>query len=198
MREDDDLDLLLNSALATYADPGADSGLEERILAQRIPTRVFGAAQTAPASQLRWLPWAIALSVAACLVVLAVLSGPRKANPPVDHASQAHAVQQPLIAANPTQLPNRLATPRSARAAAPKPQLPPVQVAANNAPLPKLDVFPTPQPLTHEEQALAVFAIRIPARELQALIEAQSEDDSPLNITAVDIQPLDPPDHGGN
>jgi hypothetical protein len=42
-----------------------------------------------------------------------------------------------------------------------------------------------------------VFAIRTPAPELQALIEAQ-QDDSPLSITAIDNQPLDPPDQGGN
>ena len=32
MREKDDLDLLIDSALATYADPGPDSGLEDRLL----------------------------------------------------------------------------------------------------------------------------------------------------------------------
>ena len=32
MREKDDLDLLIDSALATYADPGPDSGLEDRVL----------------------------------------------------------------------------------------------------------------------------------------------------------------------
>jgi len=79
-----------------------------------------------------------------------------------------------------------------------KPHLPPVQAAANATPLPKLDVFPTPQPLTRQEQALAVFAIRTPALELQALIEARKQDDAPVSITAIDIQPLEPPDQGGN
>jgi hypothetical protein len=76
--------------------------------------------------------------------------------------------------------------------------LPPAHAAANSASLLKRDVFPTPQPLTRQEQALAVFAIRTPALELQALIEARKQDDAPVSITAIDIQPLEPPDQGGN
>jgi hypothetical protein len=65
--------------------------------------------------------------------------------------------------------------------------------AATAAPLPKLDVFPTPQPLTPEEQVLAVFAAKAPLTERQALLDAQKQADAPLSIAALQIQPLDPP-----
>jgi hypothetical protein len=65
-------------------------------------------------------------------------------------------------------------------------------------PLPKREVFPTPQPLSPEEQAFVEFAARAPETERQLFIEAQKRDDAPLSIAAIEIQPLDPPDHGGN
>lgn len=195
MPDNDNLDLLLDSALSTYADPGANSGLEQRILA-----RVFSSVQTAPAARLRWLPWTIALAAAACLFLIVVFSVVRRTNPSVDHASHAQGAKQPLIAANSNQTPvtQRRATPHAASSSAFEPHPQPAQAAAISAALPKLDVFPTPQPLTREEHALAIFAIHAPARELQALIEAQKQDDAPLSVTAIDIQPLDPPDQGGN
>jgi hypothetical protein len=64
--------------------------------------------------------------------------------------------------------------------------------------LPKLDVFPSPQPLSPEEKALVSFAARAPEPVRQALIDAQTQADAPLNIAAIEIQPLDPPDQGGN
>jgi len=198
MRETDDLDPLLNSALSTYADPGSNSGLEERILAGVFSTGAF--VEATPASPLRWLPWAIALAAAACLLLLAILSGSRRTNHTDAHAFHPLGNQQPHTAANPLQRSafDRIATPRSARTSALKSHLQPVESVAHAARLPKLDVFPTPRPLTHEEQALAVFAIHIPARELQALSEAQERDDAALSLAANDNQPLEPPDQGGN
>jgi hypothetical protein len=42
-------------------------------------------------------------------------------------------------------------------------------LAAGPAPLPKLDVFPTPQPLTSQERALALYAARKPHALQQVL-----------------------------
>jgi len=64
--------------------------------------------------------------------------------------------------------------------------------------LPKLDVFPTPQPLTPEEQAVAISAFQIPAAEFQAVVVGQQQEDAPVSIAAINIQPLEPPDNGGN
>jgi hypothetical protein len=70
--------------------------------------------------------------------------------------------------------------------------------AAKSAPLPKLDVFPTPQPLTPQEQALAVFAIHGPEPERKALAKAQQQIDAPLSIAAIHIPPVQSPDKGTN
>ena len=71
-------------------------------------------------------------------------------------------------------------------------------VVGKAAPLPKLDVFPTPQPLTAEERALVAFAANAPKPELKAVVDAQPQADAPLSIAAIEIQPLDSPDQGGN
>ena len=41
MPEKDDLDRLLDSALSTYADPGPESGLEERVLDDALGGATF-------------------------------------------------------------------------------------------------------------------------------------------------------------
>jgi hypothetical protein len=198
MREDDDLDLLLNSALSTYADPGVNYGLEQRILARVFSSGV--SVEAARARSRRWLPWTLALVAAACLFLIAVFSVPRKRSLPVNSGFQEHESQQPLVAGAPIESPAtaHLKTAQGGRPSTVNAHVRPNQAEANSAPLPKLDVFPTPQPLTPQEQALAVFAIQAPALELQALIEAQKQDDAPLSITAIEIQPLDPPGQGGN
>jgi hypothetical protein len=63
-------------------------------------------------------------------------------------------------------------------------------------PLPKLDIFPTPQPITPAERALIQFAERTPVAERKALIEAQQQPDTPLNIAAIRIQPIEMPELG--
>jgi hypothetical protein len=64
--------------------------------------------------------------------------------------------------------------------------------------LPKLDVFPTPQPLTPEEQALVAFAVRAPESERKSFIEAQRQAEAPLRIAAIEIPPIDSPDKDTN
>jgi hypothetical protein len=59
------------------------------------------------------------------------------------------------------------------------------------APLPKLDVFPTPRPLTAEEQALAVFISHASDAERKALIESQKQFQAPISIAAIRIPPLE-------
>jgi len=193
MPEHDELDLLVQSALAAYADPGHESGLEERILA-RI------AAEGAPAPRRRWLPWAIALPVAAGLLVLVLLSAHRKTAP-----TQAHHLQAPL--AQQTEVADvgrkALTAPRPAKrekaGGVPGPPRARGNVTAAKAPpLPKLDVFPMPQPLSPEERAFAVFAARATETERQSLIEAREQADTPIRITAIEIQPLNPSGNGGN
>ncbi|MFZ0746452.1 MAG: hypothetical protein WAM85_18740 [Terracidiphilus sp.] len=195
MREKDELDDLLDAALGTYADPGPDSDLDQRILA-----RIAAQKLAEPAPRRHWLPWVIALPAAACLLLL-VFSGPKTAHPPSGPATKAavRPSQSPVITAHSEPHPVAHVEPvrgsqRPFHAAVYRP----VVLAAKSAPLPKLDVFPTPQPLSPEERALVMFAARAPERERQSLIEAQKQSDEPLRIEAINIPPLDPPTQGAN
>ena len=97
MPDKDDLDLLLDSALSTYADPGPDAGLganfEQRVLAR------IAAAQTSPerkqAPRRTWLPWAIALPLAAGLVLLLLLA-PKINHSPSANTQLAHESAPPI------------------------------------------------------------------------------------------------------
>jgi hypothetical protein len=193
MPEQDELDLLVRSALSSYGDPGPESDLEERVLA-RI------ASEATPVQKRAWLPWAIAFPIAAGLLLLLVYSSYRRTQPSISHAEQASLQQHsPTIAAQPNvSTEPRVTLPQ--RAKAPLTQAYPrmTAVTAKAAPLPKLDMFPSTQPLTAEEQALATFVAHTPKSELEALAKAQSQADAPLSIAAIKIQPLDPPDKGGN
>ena len=63
MKDRDDLDILLDAALATYADPGLLPGLTSRIVASAhgIDSR---------RRPVRWLPWAV-LALAALVLIVA-------------------------------------------------------------------------------------------------------------------------------
>jgi hypothetical protein len=67
-----------------------------------------------------------------------------------------------------------------------------------DASLPRQEVFPTPTPLTPQEQALAALATRNPGNVSQSVAEAQKQPVEPLEIAAIRIKPLNPPDKGQN
>ena len=66
---------------------------------------------------------------------------------------------------------------------------------ASLSPLPKLDVFPTPQPLTPEERAFVVLITQTPTPVRNALLAAQEQDDAPVHIAAIHIPPLESHNH---
>jgi hypothetical protein len=74
----------------------------------------------------------------------------------------------------------------------------PTTAVAKSTAKPKLDVFPLPQPLSPEEQALYAFATQVPEKQRQAILDAQKDIDAPLNIAAIHIQPLEVTDTGKN
>ncbi|MDE3150299.1 MAG: hypothetical protein KGL37_12590 [Acidobacteriota bacterium] len=202
MREkNDDLDLLpdvlIDAALATYADPGPDSGLDRRVMARISEARI--AAEPAP--RRRWLPWAIALPAAACLLLfLLVLSGPKQLHPPSSNPEQANQSQEAPIAVArtaPSTAPQALPA-HGTKAPGHGPRSRATALAAKPAPLPKLDVFPTPRPLTPEEQALVEFAAHATKAERESFFAAQQQADEPLQIVAIQIPPLEPPAPGTN
>jgi hypothetical protein len=181
-----ELDELIQSSIATYGEPAPNSELAHRIL-----VRIAAEAEPTPAR--RWLPWAIALPVAACLITIFILFETRPVHIPAEVANHAQIPAQlhndiATTAPHLTQLENKKTMARH--------EVSPRLAAVNSKaqPLPKLDVFPTPQPLTPEEQALVQFAARAPAAERKALLEEQP--DAPLTIAAIKIQPIELPELG--
>ncbi|WP_058186068.1 hypothetical protein [Terracidiphilus gabretensis] len=180
MPDDRELDHLLDTALSTYAEPR--EGLEARVLANLSarPTR-------------RWLPWIIALPIAACLLLLLTLYPRHDRTEPVRQAQH-----------NPT--PQMQPTPQSSTAQAAlepvRPPQPRTSIAHATrtapAPLPKLDVFPTPQPLSSQERALIRYVAHIPEPDRRALAAAEDQPIAPLAIAAIQIHPLEPLDKSEN
>jgi hypothetical protein len=163
----DNLDRALDAALAKYAALEPRAGLEERILANL---------RTAEASvpPRAWWHCGVAATVAALVVIavaLAVRSG--KPSPPliVMHAPariQAPRTPQQSARSNATEVPP---VRQAAHKRAPHPHRPETVVAAN----PKLDQFPSPQPLTEQEKLLASYVAQF-RDEAVMVARARAED----------------------
>jgi len=225
MPDKDDLDLLLDSALATYADPGADSGLEERMLAAVAAAQADGDIRKVSRWTSWWPAWAIALPMVASLLLWIAMSRPDHA--PANPIQEANRVEEMRTPSSSVPTARRTiqhgdstrTTARSHRAAG-KAALKPCQAteltpaaastpgnsgscpgktpagstsmqAVSTTPLPKLDVFPTPQPLTPQERSFASVATVAPVPLRQALAEAQKEDNAPVHIAAIHIPPIE-------
>ena len=110
MREKDDLDLLLDSALATYADPGPESGLEDRVLATLSAARSSGERRRLFGSpRRRWLPWAIAVPVVTCLLALWLSIGRTVHAPTTQLAVQRERSTKPSLGAQESSRPSAVA-----------------------------------------------------------------------------------------
>lgn len=197
MREKDELDLLLDSALRTYADPGPDAGLEDRVLKALTAARAPEVRTTWIALRPRrhWLPWAFALPIAVCLLLL-WLSTAKTIHAPSAPTEQArHTIPAPAL--SPAIAPEGSTHPSRRHAGRAMVSAPPPSngLVANAVLRPKLDVFPTPQPMTAEERALSAVAVQTPLPLREALVEAQ-QNDEPLHIAATHIPPLESPDQG--
>jgi hypothetical protein len=188
----DELDLLLDSALATYADPGCNSGLENHVLSALAPARAATRARIAPHRR-GWLPWAIAIPLAACLFLLWLFASQYAHAPtPPEEAHQTQPTPESDIAASaPNRVPAAVTKPAFHKHhTTPVAQQPSQEQTATATPLPKLDVFPTPQPLTSQEHSLIV-AVRASEPVRAALVKAQKQDDTPIRIAAIRIPPLE-------
>lgn len=186
MPDRDDLDGLLDSALSTYGAPS--SGFEARLLHS-----IAAAERTAPVRRPRRLAWAIAVPAAACLVVaLFVYQHARMPHTSgSQQAQRAAASSRTLPVEGSHGAPVEVAVRHHATHAAAR------SIAAAPVPMPKRDVFPTPQPLTAEEKTLAVAATSNSTAERNALLQA-NEPVTPLNVASIKIPPLVASDDGKN
>jgi hypothetical protein len=188
-KQQDELDNALDAALAKYAAVEPRAGLEDRILANlqaeraRVPERA-------------WWRWSVAGALAAVVVValaLAWRSG-KPTRPVVAHHSPAMtkaskdpatlavssggADERPLHASN------------SAIRRTTNPVRRETVVAAN----PKLDQFPSPQPLSEQEKILQSYVAQYPEKAVliaRARSEALQRDLEEMNAFASGQRPTD-------
>jgi hypothetical protein len=179
MPDRDEMDLQIDSALRDYAEPRA--GLEQRMLAG------ISGRQVARSSRRRWLWAAILVPAIAALVLLGYLV-PWNLRPQPGQMAYTPAVPPvaPVVTApapHPTRKSVSSGHVQHRNQAVDRP-------LRRTFSRPKLDVFPTLQPLSTGEQALIRFASEAPEADRKALIEAQPSADEPLNISALSISPL--------
>ena len=208
MPDKDEIDVLLDSALASYADPGPDWGIERRVLAAVAAKNALVRARAG------WwrhrLAWAIAVPVMASLVVWVAVSRMHEARPAQTQQAyqqdrvQARAINAPATTAHADshqkEHPSGAKAHRDVVLVSARVKLCPVKTTntRNCASTPKLDVFPSPHPLTAEEQVLVAAAHRGSKAERNALDELRAPSDAPLSIAALDVAPLASRDDGKN
>jgi hypothetical protein len=168
----DELDKLLDEALASYSSEEPRPGLEHRVLSRvraEVTPRHFG-----------WWLWAVAIPVLASLLVLAI-SQRLKPQPPTAQPNLASA--SPPVTTVVLPAGSRHVAPRRARRAVNRP-------AVTRSPLPKRGVFPLPTPLSAEERALVDLVTRFPDQAREVSIEADQRSMQPIEILRIEIPPL--------
>jgi len=195
--QDQELDNLLDAALASYAQPEPSPGLTPRILAA---ARDLDRRRT-----LRWLPWAIPALAAALFITIVLIHRPAAPRAPSQPAADLSASRGSAPAPPTAPGHSVVETPPHLR--------PPQRVITRSIPtvvpmspsLPRQDVFPTPVPLSREEQAVVALVNR-DSPDSKALAQQITQPDAqgqpqpiePLRIAAIHIPPLNPPDNGDN
>jgi hypothetical protein len=185
MRANDDLDLRLDAALATYADAESRPELPAQVMAAIRQGQGVGPRRA-------WLGEAIAVPACVVLLLAAIAAFRHEAARPATPAPMARVepprLSSPVLANPPVLLPSRDFV-RPKRAA---------MHASAAMPLHKLDVFPTPAPLSAPEQALAALVHDNPGNISQSVAASQRLPIAPLDIAAIKIPALDPPNKDGN
>ena len=177
------LDDQLDAALAKYAAVEPRAGLEERILAHLQVER------TRP-THAAWWRWATVAALAVVLVALLAWRLDRSGqNPVVHHPAIPQRQVQPLVEANAadTRRQNSPLVWKHRRNAVHAP----MTVAAQ----PKLDQFPSPQPLSEQEKLLADYVADHPEQAVlmaEARMEALRRDAEEKQKTAADNQDSQP------
>jgi hypothetical protein len=186
-RSRDATDERIDRALRSYAEP------PEFPSTQVILVRVMERARETEVQKGNWWLWGVAaaagLAVMVALGVVWTTRSPRREE--IALVPKAPGVVQTM----PQQLkPESSSGTRRATRAVPL-QSERKQVglarAETPAPLPKKEVFPTPRPLSPEEQALVAFANDVPAKVQEQVMEAQKHANDPIVIAELKIAPLE-------
>jgi hypothetical protein len=175
MRGDELIDERIDAALRSYAEPG------EMPETRAAVARVMAQVELAESRKRFWM-WAVGIPAVACLLMAVLVAttwwmrGSRQKE--IAWVPKAPAVvrtekREERVAVS------ELSHPGARKAA--HQNVAPV-VAAVQERLPMLDVFPTPRPLTAEEQALVAFVRRAPPAVRKAVIEDQQHWDDPIIV----------------
>jgi hypothetical protein len=160
-KRDDELDRMLDEALASYSAQDPWPGLAQRVMARLEPKE-----------RAAWWRWAVPALALGGVVAAIVIHSSRPVPAPV-RVSQIQAVPAPLA-------------PRpEARAA----QVRPKRLRVKPAAPPRREVFPTPSPLTEEERALLQLVTRSP-EVLDEALALRARQTEPLAIEPLYIPPL--------
>jgi hypothetical protein len=169
----DELDGRIDGALRSYAEPPPPT--EPRVALARIMDR---AQAERPERRIRWWMWGVA-GAAACLVAVMVAMWMTR-EPRVPEIARAPGAPGVVaVPKPPAPAAIQVAAKRRARRAGGASRH--REVAASGTPLPKLAVFPTPRPLSPQEEALVAFAQHGPPAVLHAVLEDQKHWDEPGN-----------------
>ena len=192
MPEDPELDQLLDAALRTYAEPNFT--LEDRILSSFAASRSSSNSKV-PLLHSRRLIWALALPLAACLLIL-VIEIQKKSQPDAGSQPGAHRFQPAGVDAHRSEPPSvlRHLPDRPVHGSKLHRNHSTNDALAISASPPKLDIFPTSQPLTPEERTFADYIERAPEPERMAFAQALDFQPEPLRISDINIQPIKPID----
>jgi len=194
MPERDELDRLIDSELASYAEPRA--GLEQRVLARvaaENPSQLWVLAG--------WQRWAIAGMVAVTILLVAGIQRLTHHEPRVDTARIMSPAHSPVAndkdagSQTPLQVLPSHGTTRVRHTVTHRSES--IHVAERGK-QPKLDVFPAPQPLSKKEQSLIDLAKHLPDAERQKLLTDRQSSQAPLEIASIKISPIKMPELGKN
>jgi hypothetical protein len=163
-KERDDLERTLDAALAKYASVEPREGLKERILAN-LRTADTRSARSA------WWNWGFAvLAAALAIAAVAVWQWNKPSQAPI--ANHPSIVKQAPVGPDLAHHNGNSARPiKSVRWRRPQHRPQPETVAAN----PKLDVFPSPLPLSEQEKILASYVSQYP-QHAALVAEARMDD----------------------
>ena len=163
----DEVDHALDAALAKYAAVEPRMGLEDRVLARlhSEPSR---------SSRRIWWQWGLAGAAAAILVVgLLAWRSTRVAHPVIANHPPA-VIRQPSLTGTKSAPPAKDDVATAKHTPRPKPAARRAPASTTVAARPKLDQFPSPQPLSAEEIALSHYVKNFP-KEAQVVAKAQED-----------------------
>jgi hypothetical protein len=181
MRGDDRVDEVIDAALRTYAEPREMP--DARVAVARVLAQVESAE-----SRKRFWTWAAMVPAVTCLLMVILVSMWWMGRSRVQEIAWVPKAPGVMRA----EKPGRIAVLELSHSGARKPAhqngAPAVAVVWER--LPKMDVFPSPRPLTAEERALVVFAAQASPETKKQVVEAEKHVGDPIVIAELKIAPL--------